>query len=277
MFVGAHPDDESFGPGGTLAKYAAAGTRVIYACATRGEAGTVAGPTAPASVGDLRWAELMCAADRLGLAAVVPLGYRDSGMPGAPDQRHPRALVAAPLEDVARAVARVIRDARPQVVVTFDPIGGYWHPDHIAIHHATVRAFAAAADPACWPDLGTPFAPRTLYCWLPVRWPLRLATRALRLLGRDPARTGRNRDVDLTAVAAADFPVHARIRLPAAAVARKRAAVACHRSQALAGPGLRRLAAPLARWILREETFMRVHPVPGPGDPVRADLFEEGA
>lgn len=276
MFVGAHPDDESFGPGGTLAKYATAGVKVVYACATRGEAGTADSRHLRgfATLSDMRWAELMCAAEKLRLAAVIPLGYRDSGMPGAPDNRHPRALTAAPLEDVTRDVVAAIRDAQPQVVITFDPIGGYRHPDHIAVHQATAHAFHTAGDPRRFPGFGVPFAPQKLYYWVPRRGLLRLAVRALRLLGRDPARVGRNRDVDLADVAAVDFPIHARIHVPRDAVSRKHAASACHRSQVAGAFPLRRLLWLVARRLTTDELFMRAHPRPSGGGVTEVDLFE---
>ncbi len=275
MFVGAHPDDESFGPGGTLAKYAAEGVRVVYACATRGEAGTVDARhlNGFATLGDRRWAELLCAAEALRLAAVVHLGYRDSGMAGWPDNRHPRALVAAPIEEVTRDIVRVIRDERPQVVITFDPIGGYQHPDHIAIHQATVRAFHLAGDPDQLPSAGIPFAPQKLYYWIPSRGALKLAVRALRILGRDPGRIGRNRDVDLASVADTDFPIHARIRVPRHAVARKHAATVCHRSQVSSILAARRLAWLISGCVGQTELYMRAHPQPGAGAG-EADLFE---
>ena len=100
VFVGAHPDDETFGIGGTLAKYASDGVNVYYICATRGEAGEVSTPelmTGYSSVGDLRWTELKCAAQALGLIDVIYLGYRDSGMAGSEDNNHPQALATAPL------------------------------------------------------------------------------------------------------------------------------------------------------------------------------------
>ncbi len=278
MFVGAHPDDESFGPGGTLAKYAAEGVRVVYACATRGEAGTADREhlNGFATLGDKRWAELLCAADALRLAAVVHLGYRDSGVLGCADNRHPRALVAAPLENVTQEVVAVIRDVRPQVVITFDPIGGYQHPDHIAIHQATVRAFHRAGDPAHFPGVGIPFTPQKLYYWIPSRRALKLAVGALRILGRDPMRTGRNHDVNLASVADVDFPIHARIRVPRFAVARKHAAAVCHRSQVGTLLAARRLARVLSGCIGRTELFMRAHPQPGAGAR-EADLFEDVA
>src|SRR5436190_24344977 len=91
LVVYAHPDDESFGNAGTIARYSAAGVAVHYACATRGECGSVAPELLQghADIGALRTAELTCAAQALGLAAVHFLGYRDSGMAGMPDNRHP--------------------------------------------------------------------------------------------------------------------------------------------------------------------------------------------
>ena len=99
------------------------------------------------SVAERRESELRCAAGILGLTGVYFLGYRDSGMPGTPDNQHPNALAAQPVDEVAAKVVHYIRLLRPQVVVTHDPIGGYKHPDHIAMHRATVRAFKLASDP----------------------------------------------------------------------------------------------------------------------------------
>jgi N-acetyl-1-D-myo-inositol-2-amino-2-deoxy-alpha-D-glucopyranoside deacetylase len=103
MLTGAHPDDETLGVGATLAQYAAAGHKVYYVCATRGEAGEVAPEFIRGfdSIADLRTQELKCAAEVLGLADVIYLGYRDSGMAGAEDNKHPNALASAPVEEVA--------------------------------------------------------------------------------------------------------------------------------------------------------------------------------
>ena len=136
LSVLAHPDDESFGMGGTLALYAKRGVDVHLVCATRGEVGEVSPEILEGfdSVSALRVNELRCAAGILGLKGVHFLDYRDSGMPGSEDNHHPLAMAAAPLDEVAAKVTHYIRKLRPQVVLTFDPIGGYRHPDHIAIH-----------------------------------------------------------------------------------------------------------------------------------------------
>src|SRR5262245_51942144 len=106
LVVYAHPDDESFGNAGTLARYAAEGVAVHYACATRGECGEVAPELLDgyADIAALRSAELACAAETLGLAAVHFLGYRDSGMAGSPDNQHPDALVQAASDRLASQV-----------------------------------------------------------------------------------------------------------------------------------------------------------------------------
>src|SRR5215813_11421541 len=122
LVVYPHPDDESFSNGGTLARYAAQGAAVHYACATRGECGTVAPALLEgyADVAALRTAEQECAARALGLAAVHFLGYRDSGMRGTADNNHPAALIQAPLEQVAGQITALIRALRPQVLLTFN-------------------------------------------------------------------------------------------------------------------------------------------------------------
>jgi LmbE family N-acetylglucosaminyl deacetylase len=111
LAVLAHPDDETFGMGGTLAFYAQRGAAVHLICATRGEVGEVDEKYMQGfqSIAELRESELRCAAGILGLTGVYFLGYRDSGMPGSPDNQHPNALVAQSLDEVAAKVAHYIR------------------------------------------------------------------------------------------------------------------------------------------------------------------------
>ena len=277
IFVGAHPDDETFGLGGTLAQYAMQGVKVVYACATRGDVGS-ADPEhleGFSSSGDMRWAELTCAAQELKLADLIYLGYRDSGMPGSPDNTHPDALAAAPLEEVTAKVVKVLREVKPQVVITFDPIGGYRHPDHIAIHNATVRAFHAAGDPAQFPECGPAFQPQKLYYSVfPRRW-LKMAVRWMPLFGRDPRRFGRNHDVDLTQLVEPVFPVHAATRASRAAAEMRQRAVACHKSQLASGPPANGLLGLIMRFLRFNDTYMRAYPpVPANARVSESDLFE---
>jgi LmbE family N-acetylglucosaminyl deacetylase len=268
LAVLAHPDDETFGTGGTLALYAQRGVEVHLVCATAGEVGE-APPDLKgfASVGEMRQSELRCAAQTLGLTQVHFLGYRDSGMAGSPDNRHPQALAAAPAEQVARRVAGLMRSIRPQVVITFDPIGGYRHPDHIAIHNATVAAFRRR--PPADPTTRRP-SPQKLYFHTFGRRYLRFAVRVLPLLGRDPHHFGKNGDIDLASLAVVDFPVHASISIRSV-MDRKEQASACHSSQ---GGG--RMLGPLAflqRWFAASEHYMRAVPPPA-GRRRERDLFE---
>ena len=125
VFFGAHPDDESYGMGSTLAQYAASGVRVYYVCSTGGESGTVAPEhlKGHATIKELRSAEMACAAQVLGLAGVFDLGYRDSGMQGSQDNKLPDALAMAPVEEVAGRMVKIIREIKPLVVVTHDAGG----------------------------------------------------------------------------------------------------------------------------------------------------------
>ncbi len=270
LFVLAHPDDETFGAGGTIALYTRRGVAVHLVCATRGEVGEAPpGYRGYASIAEMREAELKCAAEVLGLDAVHFLGYRDSGMAGSPDNSHPRALAAADTATVAREIARYLREFRPHVVVTFDPIGGYLHPDHIATHHATVRAFHLAADAR--EEIGGLPAHRAqkLYYLTFSRRFLRAVIRALRLFGRDPRKFGTNQDVDITKIAEHDFPIHATISVGSAADVKAKA-IACHASQAAGFGGIGRL---LQRMIAGSETYMRAIPETPPARMER-DLFE---
>src|SRR3990172_643273 len=165
LAVLAHPDDETFGLCGTLAYYAQKGFETYYVCATRGEAGTVDEGYLKdfRNIADLRTDELMRAAKILGLKEVFFLGYRDSDMPGSENNKHPEAQVAHPIEEVAGRIVKYIRELKPDVVLTFDPIGGYKHPDHIHTHRATTLAFDRADDASFHPQPLSPFKPRALY------------------------------------------------------------------------------------------------------------------
>ena len=266
LAVLAHPDDESFGMGGTLALYAQRGVAVHLVCATRGEAGEMDEKYMDgfSSISVRRESELRCAAKKLGLAGVYFLDYRDSGMPGSPDNQHPQALFAAPPEEVSAKVTYYIRKLKPQVVLTFDPIGGYKHPDHIAIHNATVRAFDLASDPNFAGDL-PPYQPQKLYFHVIPKNFLRVGISLLRLFGKDPSRLGSNHDIDLTSlVEEGDFPVHAKIGYRRVAVSKDEASL-CHDSQ-LDGASLRRGPMRWAQYLLgRTDYFMRAYPPPEPG------------
>lgn len=274
LAVLAHPDDESFGMGGTLALYASRGADVYLACATRGEAGTVDDEHLKGftTIAELREGELRCAAGHLGLKDVFFLGYRDSGMPGMVDNQHPDAQINHPIDEVAAKVVRHIREVKPDVVLTFDPIGGYRHPDHIHIHQATVLAFEKAADASFHPEAGAPHQPSALYYHTIPRGLFKFGVRLLRLFGKDPRKWGRNGDIDLVSLAEVDFPVHARINYKSV-TERKAQASACHASQG-GGQMRRGFVGTFFRMFDGVETFMRAYPPVRTGFRAKTDLFD---
>src|SRR4051812_48711123 len=146
MAILAHPDDESLGFGGTLAKYAAEAVEIHLLTATRGERGRFGanGKGAdPAEVGRVREGELRAAAAVLGIGDVSILGYPDGNV----DQIEPGIAISA--------IAGHIRRIRPDVVVTFGPEGAYGHPDHIAISQFTTAAVVCASDAGYFADDGS--------------------------------------------------------------------------------------------------------------------------
>jgi mycothiol S-conjugate amidase len=238
----AHPDDESFGPGGTLARYAAEGAAVHVCTLTDGAAGTADPDCWDCLEGyeDLaqrRLEELRCAVQILG-GHLHFMGYRDSGMAGNPANDHPDALINRPLEDVTRRLTRLIRELQPDAVITHDDTGNYFHPDHIYTY----------------------VMPRTYiryFVWL------------TRLSGQDPTRFGRNQDIDLTRVGKPSDQIHVRLRVQAYLTVKQQAG-ACHGSQGgggglstRVGPTLRdRITFWLRRWFVNWESFQQLYPQP---------------
>jgi len=266
LAIFAHPDDESFGPGGTLAKYAAEGVTVHLICATMGEAGASDAPD-PDGCDNLarqREQELRCAADILRLEEIHLLGYRDSGMAGSPDNQHPRALVQADLDTLSKQVADLMRRLRPQVALTFDPFGGYGHPDHIAMHRATVAAFE---------QLPESERPQKLYFTTLPRTILRWAVRLMPLFGVNPEAIGKNQDVNLRAALEHELPATTRVDIGDYYEIKQQAG-ACHASQ-LSGPGS--FWGRLPRWLVRRwqstEAFHRAVPPFRRSERVERDLF----
>jgi LmbE family N-acetylglucosaminyl deacetylase len=266
LAIFAHPDDETFGPGGTLARYAAAGVAVHLLCATRGEAGE----SDASDLGECedlacrREQELRCAAGILGLAEVHLLAYRDSGMSGSPANWHPRALAQAVPNVLAEQVADLLCRLRPQVVLTFDPFGGYGHPDHIAMHRATVAACARMPERVRPQKLYFTTFPSAAFRWI---------VRLMPLFGVNPEAVGKNRDINLRAALEHALPVTTRISISTTYEVKQRAA-ACHSSQQ-SGPGS--FWGRLPRWPVRRwqstETFHRAMPPFQRGERIERDLF----
>jgi mycothiol conjugate amidase Mca len=172
MTIHAHPDDETIGTGGTMAKTIEAGHRVVLVTCTRGELGEIVvkemdTPDNHRRLAEIRAGELEAAMGVLGVTEWENLGYRDSGMMDDPGNHDPRSFWQADLDEAARRLVWLIRRYRPDVVTTYNSFGGYGHPDHIRTHDVAVRAFPRAGDASWYQEqLQTglePWAPAKLY------------------------------------------------------------------------------------------------------------------
>ena len=170
--VFAHPDDEGFGSGGMLAMLAARGARLTLVCATNGDVGEISDPSlaTPQNLAEVRQQELRNAMDVTGVKDVRFLNYRDSGMAGTDDNNHPDSLNQADSNRPVGQLVEIIRDVRPDVIITHDPSGGYGHPDHRAVCRYTTSAYELAGDGTAYPEglspgqqSSNPWTPRLLY------------------------------------------------------------------------------------------------------------------
>ncbi|GGL11073.1 PIG-L deacetylase family protein [Deinococcus radiotolerans] len=147
LAVLAHPDDEVLRCGGTLARAAARGADVTLVCLTRGEAGRNTDPTLSVTdLGRQREQELQQACTHLGIHPPVFLNYRDSGRGNRLRRDDPQATINADPLEIEQRILDVIRQVRPQVLITFDPHGMYGHPDHLVAHRVATAAFSSAAN-----------------------------------------------------------------------------------------------------------------------------------
>ena len=253
LVVFAHPDDEAFATGGTLAKYASAGVRTTLVCATRGDVGEISDPdlATPDTLPSVREQELHCSAEMLGIEEVVFFGYRDSGMIGTPDNEHPDAFILANDEEVIARLVGIIRRVKPQVVLTFEPNGGYGHPDHIEIHNHTVSAFHKAAQEDYGVELGVAWrADRLIYTAIPKSFFVDMRSR-LRALGEDTSDLDR---FDETGIAWPDDQVDVEVDV-SNVVDRKWSALQCHQTQFGPDNLFRRLPDEDAKTLMSREYF----------------------
>lgn len=161
LAVHAHPDDETIGTGGVMAKAAAEGHGVVLVTCTRGELGEIVDPglDTPANrrrLAEIRADELEAALDALRVDTWENLGYRDSGMMDTPGNHDPRSFWQADLDDAIRRLVWLVRVHRPDVVTHYNDFGGYGHPDHIRAHQVAVGAFFRAGDPEWYPEQVAP-------------------------------------------------------------------------------------------------------------------------
>lgn len=268
LAVYAHPDDEGL-CGGTLARSAAEGHHTVLVCATRGEVGEISDPAlaTPETLPQVREGELRCAAAALNIGELIFLDYRDSGMAGTAENADPRSFVNVPAEEVVRGLVGIIRRVRPEVVLTFDPQGGYGHPDHIAVHTYTVTAFHAASDDRQFPDEGPAWAPSRLF------YPM---------FSRDYFRTMRDRMAEL-GIDTSQFDRFDEFPWPdlqpnltvdvSSTVDAKQQAFNCHATQFGPNSPFRLLPIDVVRELQGREQFALAWPVPAAGEQL-SGLFD---
>ncbi len=259
----AHPDDESFGPGGTLARYSAEGVAVHVIIATDGIAGSVEDPShlqTHDSLAQVRSKELANAAVALGVTSIWSLPYRDSGMRGSADNDHPQALIRQPIDHTVNEVLFYMKRLRPQVVITHDPWGGYGHPDHIRCCAATTAAFHLAQGPQ-----------KLYYTAFDKRF-IQVMARLMPLWGVNPRALGRNKDINLLEISSWRTPIHAKLNIERYHAA-KLAASKAHASQYSGGPAwAQKLPGFVRRRVLMYESFTRAFPTSD--STIEVDLFQ---
>jgi mycothiol conjugate amidase Mca len=269
MAVHAHPDDECITTGGILARSAAEGVRTVLVTCTDGAVGEISDPAlaTSANLAEVRDRELNESVHILNVSRLVKLGYRDSGMAGTADNDHPASFHQAPFEAAVEKVVTIVRQERPQVMVTYDERGGYGHPDHVRAHQVAVAAFQAAGDARAFPNAGEPFQPSKLYYAVIPRSAMREFGERLRAAGVEvPFQDMRVEDMPF---GVADERVTTTIDV-SAYVPTKLAALRAHRTQMGPEQFFMRLPEALFADLFGREMFQRVV---GPGPLPEHDLF----
>ncbi|MCZ2810321.1 N-acetyl-1-D-myo-inositol-2-amino-2-deoxy-alpha-D-glucopyranoside deacetylase [Modestobacter sp. VKM Ac-2979] len=273
MLVHAHPDDETINNGATMARYVAEGAHVTLLTCTLGEEGEVLVPELAQlaadqadQLGGYRIGELAAAMAALGVTDWRFLGgagrYRDSGMMGTAANDAPRAFWRADLDEaVAHAVA-VVREVRPQVLVTYDEDGGYGHPDHIQAHRVAMGAVEAAADPGYRADLGPAWQVAKVYWNAMPRSVLQRGIDAMAALGEESPFAALG-DLDEVPFAVADVVVTTEVDARAHAGA-KEAAMRAHPTQMTVDGPFFALSNNLGQEVLATEHYRLVRGERGP-------------
>jgi N-acetyl-1-D-myo-inositol-2-amino-2-deoxy-alpha-D-glucopyranoside deacetylase len=271
MLVHAHPDDEVIGTGATMAKYVDEGALVALVTCTLGEEGEVLVPDLAHlaadredALGPHRHTELAYAMSVLGVndwnLLGEPVRYRDSGMVGTPSNDREGAFMNADLLAAAKDLVAIIRDRRPQVLVTYDDFGGYGHPDHIQAHRVATYAIALAAAPSFATDLGEPWQVSKVYWTAFPRSVIRAGVEALKAAGESNDFT--DMDPDDIPFAIDDDLITTAISAPEH-LDRKMTALARHATQVTTDGGFFALADNVGMQAFATEYFRLVQGEPG--------------
>jgi N-acetyl-1-D-myo-inositol-2-amino-2-deoxy-alpha-D-glucopyranoside deacetylase len=278
LLVHAHPDDEVIGTGATMARYAAAGAHVTLVTCTLGEEGEILlpdiahlGADQEDALGPHRAGELAASMRALGVVDQRQLGhagkYRDSGMMGLPSNDKTGTFWRADLREAATDLVAVLRQVRPQVLITYDDFGGYGHPDHIQAHRVATYGLALAAAESYRPDLGPAWDVAKVYWTAMPKSYVRSGIEALRELGDES---------DFALLDPDDLPFAIDDELvtttvdAAEHVEAKMAAMRAHASQISLEGGFFALSNNLGSQVFGIEHYRRVR---GPGGPGETDLF----
>jgi LmbE family N-acetylglucosaminyl deacetylase len=274
MGVFAHPDDESFGPRATLARYAAQGMDVHVVIATDGIAGSVEASHKLQEhelLAQVRSAELANAAVALGLTSIWSLPYRDSGMRNTPENEHPDALIQQPLDQLIANLLEYIERLQPDVMLTHDPFGGYGHPDHIRCCESVTAAFHLAREKGKQVNGNGYRGPQKLYYTASDKKLLKVFVKLMPYFGQDPTAMGRNKDINWTEIVEWETPIttlvdardYYQLRL---------AASRAHASQFGGGPGWMRMVPKfMRRRRMGFDSYTRAFPEAEPT--LETDLF----
>ena len=288
LLIHAHPDDECFATGGLIARSIGEGRRVDLVVCTGGEEGEIHDPDLAADearprMREIRAAELDCSVASLrgggpGELHLHRLGYRDSGMMESEANANPDAFWQADVDEASGRVVSVIRESRPSVMVTYDANGNYGHPDHINAHRVAVAAMQAAADPSRFPDAGPAWEVAKFYevafnrdRWFELMGEMK--ERGFKLPwdfdSDDPAADAETGEEESSfGTPEADITTFVDV---AEVAGRKRASMACHRTQRQDFGWLLDLPDDLAARILSPESFVLTR---WPGRPIAPGIRE---
>ncbi|MDB5082417.1 MAG: N-acetyl-D-myo-inositol-2-amino-2-deoxy-alpha-D-glucopyranoside deacetylase [Chloroflexi bacterium] len=265
MAVHAHPDDEVFGTGGTFARLSAEGVRTVLVTSTLGENGEIVDPALDEAakqgmfprLGEVREQELAGSVAALGVSDLRLLGFRDSGMVGTPENDDPRSYYRATFDEAVKRLVKIIREVKPQVVVTYEPFGGYGHPDHVQAHRVTRVAYDAAGDARMYPDLGLEaWEPSKLYYTVISRSFFQRAAAEMRARGIDGPWNNPEMDTDVWGVSDDKITTVFDVR---DYVPQKMAAFAAHKTQIAPNNFMFILPEETRREGLGYEYFMLAH------------------
>ncbi len=268
----AHPDDEVFAAGGVMAKYGSQGAHAVLLCATRGEVGEISDPAlaTPETLADVRTLELEKAVAALGIDELHFLGFRDSGMVGTPENEDERSLNKADPDEAMRRIVRLMRQVKPDVVITHDPTGGYGHPDHIAVCKHVSAAFAVVGDATQYPETGDAWQPARLYYQVVPKSFFNMMYQQMVAAGVDTSQWDR---LGFEKMGVEDDEITHMVDVTDQ-YEQKIAAFDAHKTQFGEDTPMRKMPEALRRQVYANETFVQAAPPLPPGTAQKSDLFE---